>query len=116
MRHGSRHWFNRQVQPKMAGHPKRPGRAKPFGSIDTLLEASAQMFLARQFARDAENPKVRRRAEISAHAWSCYFHRCEELTTDGILLCRRVRAEKLSEIEREIICALLLARLSIVED
>jgi len=107
-----------------ASVPEKPGA---FGSVDELLEAGRQMFLARRRAGEAreslargqrdddEQARVTGGLEHAARAWTSYFHRSFTATGDAIHLCARCRAKRLNRLEREILVGTILFHLSLLE-
>jgi hypothetical protein len=74
------------------------------------------MFMARQRLREAPSPRAHGRAAKLVQQWSGCYHRSLALTGDDILLCKRFRAAQLSVVEQDILVALLLAHLSLIDD
>ena len=106
-----------------------PGRPRPFDSVDALLEAARQMFRARSSAARAEmamedrvaGEKPPEEEQVSMaleeeRAWSAYWHRSFKLSTDAVGLCRVCREHVLDPIEVEILAALVLDRLALIDE
>ncbi len=105
-----------------------PDKPAAFGTVDEMLEAAKQMFFARKKSVDAQekqesfsdgggDKKTRalRRALLEEQTWTKHFHRSFSLTGDEIDLCRRCRKIRLNRLEREILVAVVLHRLALVE-
>ena len=104
-----------RVRPRAA--PRRPA---PFSTADVLLESARQMFHARHALREAEEeskraPELRRRQRRES-AWTSFWHRSFELTGDQVGLCMRCKKAGLSQLEREVVVAFILERISLIDD
>ncbi len=109
----------------LAGVPEKPA---PFENVDDLLEAARQMFETRKNAVEAQTTLARPQKgddrELIKEAqkniqdenkWTRFWHRSFTLTGDKIDLCRRCRKTRLNRLEREILVAVLLHSLALVE-
>jgi len=97
-----------------------PEKAAPFSSNDELLEAARQMLRARQalvavettFGSDEDEYLDALEEEDS---WTRYWHRSLGMTGPSILISELCRKQRLSRTEREILVALVLNRLGLLE-
>ncbi|MFC2171755.1 ATP-binding protein [Acidobacteriota bacterium] len=102
-----------------------PSGAAAFASIDDLLEAARQMFRAREeverikgpldWEEDEEYQEVIEQTVGEDKTWTDFWHDSFEMTGDNITLCCVARAKELSALEREIVTALILDRLALLE-
>lgn len=98
-----------------------PEKPAPFKSNDAVIEAARQMFRARQKLIEAEQESEeggneRRRAVIEEKTWKNVFHGSFRLTGKDVVLCQRCRKVRLNRFEREIVMALLLDKLGLIDE
>jgi hypothetical protein len=115
------HLYNRRIS---SGTRVRkascPGVAVPFASDDELLEAAIQLFRARREVVEADrnaerDDKQRRVLRGEEAAWSRYWHRSFGLSGSSTAICRCCKRHRLRKAEREILVALVLDRLALLE-
>jgi len=98
---------------------ERPDRPAPFESNDALVEGARQMFHARRLLAEVEQDASRRadadRVSDNEAAWTDYWHESFDMTGDGVVICEQCRKHGLSRTEREILIALVLDRLALLE-
>lgn len=110
----------------LEGEVPLPATPAAFKRTDHLLEAARCMLRARRTAacmrqraqRDLPAPPARRdelrRAKSQAAGWTRHFHRSFELTDERDPVRQACSAHRLSRLEREMLCVLLLDRLSLL--
>ena len=112
----------------MSGKSKRarvlrrdaPREPEPFTCHDDLLETARQMFRARRQRMDTESEdspdrKKLKRRRHQDQLWSRFWHRSLLLTDKEIHFAGVCRCKRLNRIEREILVALVLDRLALME-
>lgn len=96
-----------------------PDRPAPFESNDALVEGARQMFHARRLLAEVEQDASRRadadRVSDNEATWTDYWHESFDMTGDGVVICEQCRKHGLSRTEREILIALVLDRLALLE-
>lgn len=95
-------------------------RPTPFESDEGLLEAALQMLKARREFADGERDEhldrgKYERAAKRQEAWTQYWHASFQMTSDDVVICSRCNAYGLNKVEREVVVALILDRLALLD-
>jgi hypothetical protein len=94
-----------------------PRDASPYPSDDELLEGARQMFRARRafFEKEREGDEGLEDARRLDRAWTRVWHASFDRTGDGVLVRARCERLRLNRIEKEILAALVLNQLGLLE-
>jgi len=106
--YNSKHARKHQPTVRQRKRIDSPPPPKAFEEFAFVMDAAQQMIWARQFPQD--NVGNFRRAE----AWSSFFHNSLAQTDDRVLFAKRCRQASLTQVEVEIVAALLLSHFSMM--
>lgn len=114
--------FDFETPPRGIALRKRlpPKTVKPFTTDDELLEAGAQLFRARRAMMDAETDagcSADRLKEIQAeeNAWTRYWHQSFQRSNGTVRVVKICKRHRLNQAEREMLTALILDHLGLLE-
>lgn len=97
---------------------KPPQNVEPFASQDDLLAAAREMFDAREemdrLSHYRDDEKCAEEVREKVQLWEQYWHGALEMTDDSLPFCAICSDLDLSEVEREILVALVLERLGLI--
>lgn len=97
---------------------KPPESVEPFTSQDDLLAVAREMFSIRgemtQLSRHREDDDRAKELNEMEQQWERYWHEALEMTGDDLPFCALCSDLGLSEVEREILVALVLERLGLL--
>lgn len=91
-------------------HEHVPERIVPFESVDDVVHAAVSMFKSRQESDSSEDIP-----EDIANQWKQFWHGSIQATSLDVPLCSQFKKNGLNRLEREILMALILDKLGMVD-